>query len=272
MRVTGLITLTTDFGLQDSFVGQLKGALLTANRSVQIIDLCHAVPPHDILSAALTIHTSYTYFPEGSLHLIVVDPGVGSRRHLLVAEADNHLFVAPDNGLLSLFFTDNTISALYRIENASLFSKNISNTFHGRDIMAPVAAELAGGMAPDQVGPATTIDSCIHLDLPKPTVSSSEIVGQIVQIDHFGNMRTNITRADLDNFPPSTFPKLRIKGQRMANFVRTYADVSSDRLLALIDSEGYLEIAVNRGNAARRLNSSIGDMVTVVMQQKEQKE
>jgi len=268
MRVANLITLTTDFGLEDSYVGQLKGALIRVHRTVRIIDLCHAIPPHDILSAALTIHNSYRYFPEGSLHLVVVDPGVGSRRHLLVAEADNHLFVAPDNGLLTLFFTDNTISALYRIENASLFSKNISNTFHGRDIMAPVAAELARGMAPDLVGPATTIDSCIHLDLPKPTVSSSEIVGQIIQIDHFGNMRTTITRADLNSFPSATFAELQIKGERITTLAKNYANAHDGRLLALIDSAGYLEIAVNRGNAAQHIDCGIGEEVRVLMQEK----
>ena len=268
MRAANIITLTTDFGLENPFVGQLKGALLTVNRQAQIIDLCHAVPAHDVLSAALAVQTSYRYFPEGSLHLIVVDPGVGSSRHILAAAADNHLFVAPDNGLLSLVLTESKVTALYRVENSSLFSRNISKTFHGRDIMAPVAAELAQGMALKQVGPATTLDCCVHLELPEPTIASSKIEGRIIQIDHFGNMRTNITRADLKHFPPSAFTEVRIKGQQISTFAETYADAPTNQLLTLIDSTDYLEIAVNRGNAAHFLNAGIGDRVTVVMRGK----
>jgi len=264
MQTADIITLTTDFGLEDPFVGQLKGALLSSNRSARIIDLCHAVPPHDILAGALTIHSSYNFYPEGTVHLIIVDPGVGSKRHILAAEADDHLFIAPDNGLLTLFFQHNTIRALYRIENPALFSADISNTFHGRDIMAPVAAKLAGDMGLDQVGPPATIESCIHLDLPKPLVSSRKIVGQILQVDHFGNMRTNITRAELHTFPFSAVSEIRIKGVRITSLARTYTDAPAGRLLALIDSAGYLEIAVNRGNAAQFLNCGAGEPVTVL--------
>ena len=265
MQAANIITLTTDFGLQDPFAGQLKGALLTVNRSVRIIDLCHAMPPHDVLSAALAVRTSYRYFPEGSLHLIVVDPGVGSSRHILAAAADNHLFVAPDNGLLPLILTESTITALYRVENSSLFSRNISNTFHGRDIMAPIAAELARGMAPDRVGSATTPECCVQLEFPKPVIFSSTIEGEIIHIDHFGNMRTNITRADLDEFPPGSFAELRINGQQITIFAAAYADAPPRHPLALIDSAGYLEIAVNRGNAARFLNAAVGAKVYVAM-------
>ncbi|RUM47640.1 MAG: hypothetical protein DSY80_00720 [Desulfocapsa sp.] len=268
MQTANIITLTTDFGLEDPFVGQLKGILLTVNRRAHIIDLCHALPAHDILSAALTVQTSYRYFPEGSLHLVVVDPGVGSSRHILAATADKHLFITPDNGLLPLILKNSDVGTVYRVENATLFSRNISSTFHGRDIMAPVAAELARGMALDRVGPVTTLDCCVHLDLPEPTISSSTIEGRVIQIDHFGNIRTNISRADLNHFPPSAFTEVRIKGQQITTFAKTYADAPSNNLLTVIDSADYLEIAVNRGNAAQCLNAGIGDRVTVVMRGK----
>ena len=270
MQFANIITLTTDFGLEDPYVGQLKGAILKYNISARIIDICHSIPAHDILTAAVTIRTSYTYFPKGTIHLVIVDPGVGSQRRILAATAGKHLFIAPDNGALSLLFKDNMIQTVHRVENASLFPSEISSTFHGRDIMAPIAAAVAGGMALDKVGPAAEISSCAHLNLPEPNISGSRIDGQVLHVDRFGNIRTNITTTDLtsdqSNFQPASFSGIRIKGHTINNISNTYSDSPSGSLVAVIDSAGYLEIAVNRGSAARLTECCIGDPLVVLME------
>lgn len=266
MHFANIITLTTDFGLQDPYVGQVKGALLKNNISVRIIDLCHFIPAHDILTAAVAIRTSYSYFPNGSIHLVIVDPGVGSQRRILAAATEHHLFIAPDNGSLSLLFKDNRIQTVHRVENASLFPSEISATFHARDIMAPVAAALAEGMPLDKVGPTTEISSCIHLDLPEPAIFDRKIEGQALHIDRFGNIRTNITTADLSKFQPSSFSGVRIKGHQVNSISSTYTDSPSGSLVAVVDSAGYLEIAVNRGSAALLTKCRIGDPLVVLME------
>ncbi len=266
MQFANIITLTTDFGMEDLYVGQVKGAILKSNLAVRIIDLCHSIPAHDILTAAIAIRTSYNYFPKGSIHLVIVDPGVGSKRRMVAAAAENHLFIAPDNGALSLLFRDNIIQTVHRVENPSLFPSEISSTFHARDIMAPVAAALAGGMPLDKVGPAATISSCVHLDLPVPVISAAKIEGQALYVDRFGNIRTNITTADLSKFQPSSFSGIRIKGHQVNTISSTYSDSPAGSLVAVIDSAGYLEIAVNKGNAAKVTKCRIGDPLIVLME------
>jgi S-adenosylmethionine hydrolase len=266
MHFANIITLTTDFGLQDPYVGQVKGAILKNNISVRIIDICHSIPAHDILTAAITIRTSYNYFPHGSIHLVIVDPGVGSQRRILAAAAGHHLLIAPDNGTLSLLFKDKRIETVHRVENASLFPSEISSTFHARDIMAPIAAALAAGMHLDEVGPTAKISSCVTLDLPEPVVSDTKIEGQALHIDRFGNIRTNITTADLSRFQPSSFSGVRIKGHQVNAISSTYADSPPGGLVAVVDSAGYLEIAVNRGNAAQFTKCRINDPLIVLME------
>jgi S-adenosylmethionine hydrolase len=266
MHFANIITLTTDFGLQDPYVGQVKGAILKNNISVRIIDICHSIPAHDILTAAITIRTSYNYFPHGSIHLVIVDPGVGSQRRILAADSGHHLFIAPDNGTLSLLFKDKRIKTVHRVENASLFPSEISSTFHARDIMAPIAAALAAGMPLDEVGPIAKTSSCVRLDLPEPVVFETKIEGQALHIDRFGNIRTNITTADLSRFQPSSFNGVRIKGHQVNSISSTYADSPPGSLVAVIDSAGYLEIAVNRGNAAQVTKCRINDPLIVLME------
>jgi S-adenosylmethionine hydrolase len=265
MHFANIITLTTDFGLQDAYVGQVKGAVLKNNISVNIVDLCHSIAAHDVLSAAVTIRTSYNYFPRGTVHLVIVDPGVGSQRRILAVAADSHLFIAPDNGVLSLLFRDKRVQSVHRVENASLFPSEVSSTFHARDIMAPVAAALAGGMPLDKVGPLAAHESCVLLDIPRPVISDTKIEGQVLNIDTFGNIRTNITTADLSRFQPSNFREIRIKGHLIKSISNTYADSPVGSLVALIDSAGYLEIAVNKGNAAAMTRSRNGTPLLVLM-------
>lgn len=268
MQSTNIITLTTDFGLTDPFVGQMKGMLLSRNPEVRIIDLCHGIPAHDILTGAMTIHTSYDYFPSGSFHLVVVDPGVGSQRKILVVAADNHIFIAPDNGLLTLILQECANPVIHRVDNPSLLPSKISGTFHGRDIMAPVAAALAGGMPLDQVGPTENISSCVHIELPEPIISKAGIEGRVTNVDHFGNIRANITSGDLSKslFQIVCFNGIRIKKHQINCISNTYSDVPPGSLVALFDSSGYLEISVNQGDAARKTGCRIGDPVYVLME------
>lgn len=270
MKFTNLITLTTDFGLQDPFVGQIKGAILRRNLTARIIDLTHAIEAHNILGGAVTIRSSYHYFPKGSVHMVVVDPGVGSQRAIIALRADDHIFVAPDNGCLTLIMRDKKVQAAHRVANPTLFPKEISATFHGRDIMAPVAAALASGMTLDLVGPEIELADCIQLDIPKTQVDEHGITGRVIGIDRFGNIRTTITSSNLSMYQPGSFAGIFIGSHQINAISSTYSDTPSGELLALIDSAGHLELAVNRGNAARITGCKIGDPVTVVMEQEEE--
>lgn len=265
MNFSNIITLTTDFGLQDPYVGQMKGAILKRNITARIVDLTHAVPTHDILNGAVTIRTSYRYFPTGTIHLVVVDPGVGSQRSILAATGENHLFIAPDNGLLTLLARDNKIEAVHRVENSSLFPAEISGTFHGRDIMAPVAAALAGGLPLDKLGPETSYADCVQLEIPEPAIEDHHITGRMLHIDRFGNIKTTITTTHLSRFQPSDFAGIQIGHHTIDAISSTYAKQPEGKLVALIDSSGYLEIAVNRGNAADLISGKPGDFIVVNM-------
>ena len=263
MNTANIITLTTDFGLEDAYVGQLKGAVLTRNPQVQLVDLCHAIAPQDIPAAAISLYSSYSFFPPGTVHLVVVDPGVGSQRRLLAAASVDQLFIAPDNGILSLLLRDGIFRQIHLLENKSLFHSRISSTFHGRDIMAPVAAALAGGMALAEVGPACSPASCVRLELPTAEISLNRIRGEVLQLDHFGNIRTSITLSDLAGFAPPQQLTVSCKEQQINGICTSYADVPPGTLTALFDSSLFLEIAVNQGNAGLETGAKAGDPVTV---------
>ena len=162
-----IITLTTDFGLTDEYVGVMKGVILSRRPCARIVDLSHNIGRHDILQAAYVIYSSYRYFPESTIHIVVVDPGVGSDRRIVLVSAKNHLFLVPDNGILSLFLVNKYVDAAYEINCDHLFLKPLSNTFHGRDIFAPVAAQLAGDLRPEQVGNRIDPDKLVTLSMPE---------------------------------------------------------------------------------------------------------
>lgn len=270
MKSPNLITLTTDFGLQDAYVGQIKGAILRRNIHAGIIDLTHAIDAHDILAAAVTIRSSYHYFPKQTVHMVVVDPGVGSQRKILAMEADDHLFLAPDNGILTFLIRDiKKITTIHRISNKSLFPDEISATFHGRDIMAPVAAALAGGMNIAEVGPRVDIEKCIQLSIPETLLEQHRITGRVIHIDRFGNIQTSITSGNLSHYQPSSFSGISIRSQTIDTIASTYSDKQEGELVAVIDSSGHLEIAVNRGSAAEKIQCAIGDPVTVQMERQD---
>ena len=270
MKFANLITLTTDFGLEDPFVGQIKGAILRRNINAKIIDLTHAIAAHDILGGAVTIRASYHYFPTGSVHMVIVDPGVGTQRKIIALMADDHIFIAPDNGSLTLIMRDKKVQAVYRVSNSALFPTEVSATFHGRDIMAPVAAALATGMALDKVGPEITLDDCVQLDIPKTHLDENGITGRVISIDRFGNIRTTITSSNISMYQPAGFAGIFIGSHQINAISSTYSERPVGELLALIDSAGHLELAVNRGNAGEKTGCKIGDPVTVVMDQEEE--
>ncbi|CAK8720094.1 SAM-dependent chlorinase/fluorinase [Candidatus Electrothrix laxa] len=272
MQPSGIISLITDFGLIDPYVGQMKGAILRLNLGAQLVDLSHAIPRQDIIGAAIVLHSSYAFFPSGSVHLVVVDPGVGSQRRILVAESDEQIVVAPDNGILSLLLRDQIISKVYSVEQEELFANTVSPTFHGRDIMGPVAAVLAGGLGVDAVGSEVSPDSCVCLNLPVASVSEKRITGQVLQVDHFGNIRTTIRSTDLEHLKylnplagaGSQRRQVQVNEQHVIQTISaTYAQAEPGALVALVDSAGYLEIAVNMGSAAELTQCRIGDPVQI---------
>jgi len=260
-----VITLLTDFGTEDEYVGLMKGAILTINPGVTIVDLSHRIDRHDIVQAAFAIRSGYPYFPEGTVHLIVVDPGVGTDRSLLALKSDGHWFIAPDNGVLTLLCRDKNVSSLNRITNPKYFKASVSSTFHGRDIIAPVGAHIAGGLDVKELGPETDLQNIICLEgLRVRSTKNGELRGKIITIDHFGNLITNIHFDRLARWlPAAAHDRLRIKmgSNVIEGLSETYADVASDSPVAVIGSRGYLEIAINQGHAARHLNAVKGDDV-----------
>jgi S-adenosylmethionine hydrolase len=252
-----IVTLTTDFGLRDSFVGTMKGVLLSRCPGVQIVDICHDVPPQDVRRGAMRLAAAARYFPTGTVHLAVVDPGVGSLRRAIALHVGGHYFVGPDNGLLSLAApmtaADWSGIALTRPE---YWLPIVSNTFHGRDVFAPVAAFLAGGGALGELGePLTKIRS---LALEDPVRLGDSLHGKVIDVDRFGNLITNVKASDLLGFGVD---RIRI-GEHVISGLSVSYDASR-ALVALLDSDGHLEIAVPGGSAARDLQLAIDTPVEV---------
>ena len=262
-----IITLLTDFGTGTEYAGLMKGVILSINPSAAIVDITHQIDSQDIVQAAFTTYASYGYFPDGTVHLVVVDPGVGSERSLLALEMKKQFFVAPDNGVLTLLFNEGKITSLIRVTNSKYFLASVSRTFHGRDIIAPVGAHLSGGIDLRKLGPEIDLRDAVHLDYLDARISENgELVGKIVVIDDFGNLITNIDFKKLNEvYLPGQEKKIQIKigSHVIIGLSGTYDSVQSKTPLALIGSRGYLEIAVNKGNAARDLNAEKGDKVRV---------
>jgi S-adenosyl-L-methionine hydrolase (adenosine-forming) len=264
-----IITLLTDFGTEDEYVGLMKGVILTINPRATIVDITHRIGTQDVAQAAFTIHASYRYFPAGSVHLVVVDPGVGTKRDLLALEMSNHFFIAPDNGILTLLLADAEFTSLIRLTNADFFLNPVSRTFHGRDIFAPVGAYLSRGVELSGMGPEMDPHEAVRLDnLQARMMKHGEIIGKIIAIDHFGNLISNVEIRQLARYGqtgPLTRLKIQIGSHVIQGLSETYGNVRSNTPLALIGSRGYLEIAVNCGNASRTLKARRGDTVRVAI-------
>jgi S-adenosylmethionine hydrolase len=254
-----VITLLTDFGVADYFVGAMKGAVLSINPKAILVDITHDIPPQDIEAGAFTLLASYLSFPPNTIYLAVVDPGVGSSRKPLIAKTSKGVFVGPDNGLFSYVLDREREFELFNITNDEYFRKPVSNTFHGRDIFAPIAAELSCGLQVEKLGPK--VNEFVALPRLEPSRGNQEIKGRILHIDRFGNCITNITREYL-----SRLERLVIRGRTINTFKEFFAqpDHDGEEFFAIWGSAGFLEIAATNSSAAKLLGAARGDEVTVV--------
>lgn len=255
----GLITLTTDFGNSDWFVGAMKGVMLNVSGRNRIVDITHGIPAGDILAGAFALASSYKYFPPDTIHVAVVDPGVGSTRPAIAVKTKSFVFLGPDNGVLSLALANEEVEGIFHIENEALFCRPVSRTFHGRDIFAPVAAHLGREASIQDVGPATK--NFVRLPWPSLQEQGDLTIGQVIYIDRFGNCVTNIPAKILSG---SNKPQQAILYNGKLCPVKTYyGEVADKEPLALIGSSNYLEIAINGDNAAETMGLKVGDAVSV---------
>lgn len=259
MKCSGIITLTTDFGLSDPYVGIMKGVILSINPAARVIDVSHLIKAGSVLQAAGIIRESYTFFPKGTVHVAVVDPAVGTERRLILLETEEYLFVGPDNGIFWPIIVAHPDIKVIHLTESKYFLPNITHTFHGRDIFAPVAAHLSGGVDPSNMGPS--INDPVPLKIPRPQQTGQVLSGQIIRVDHFGNLITNILQKDLDQFSGSARPFIKLGDLVIEGVSKTYADASEGETLAMIGSSGLLEIAVNLGRACDRLGLNSEDIV-----------
>ena len=260
-----IITLTTDFGSNDHFVGVMKGVILDIVPEAEIIDICHAVQAFDVLDGALTISQAYSYYPTGTVHVVVVDPGVGTARRPIVASSDKYHFVAPDNGVLSLVYAREERMHVRHITAEHYFLQPVSNTFHARDIFSPVAAYLAKQV--DTVKFGEEVEDYVRFAAPKPKiVDENRIRAVVLKVDRFGNLITNITAQDAPRLfaaEPAQF-KILIGNREVTEMCSAYAEGTPGEVFGILGSMGFLEIAANRGAAAQLAGAGKGSDVNVV--------
>lgn len=256
-----IITLTTDFGPGSAYVAAVKGVILSIHPAAMIVDLSHDVPPQDIRRAALLLDDAADCYPPETIHLAVVDPGVGTDRAIVYAEIGSQRFIAPDNGLLSRLAARTRPSKIIRLTEPEYWRQPVSATFHGRDIMAPVAARLALGLDPDRLGPP--LEKLTPLDWPQVRSAPSRIDGAVIEIDSFGNLITNIEAESLAGRPTDRRACVVCNIYETWGIYRTYSDQPGGALIALIGSSGRLELALVGGNAARQLGIELGVPVTL---------
>jgi S-adenosylmethionine hydrolase len=258
-----LITLTTDFGTGSPYVAQTKGVILTICRDVDVVDISHAIQPQNIREAAIVLADVTPRFPPGTIHVAVVDPGVGTSRRLIYAEIGAQRYLAPDNGLLSLVLNaaGGPAKLLLTLENPQFWLREPSRTFHGRDILAPVAAHLAGGLDPSLLGPKT--DSLESLEWNSPEGRGDQVAGEVLYVDSFGNLITNLRHEDVMPCGEPATVIVECGGALVCGIAPTYGAASPGQCIALYDSQGRLEIAVVRGSAADTYRLAAGARVVV---------
>jgi S-adenosyl-L-methionine hydrolase (adenosine-forming) len=266
MSESRIVTFTTDFGLSDPFVGIMHGVVLNIHPETTTVDISHAVHSYDRLDGALTLAQAYRFFPPRTVHVVVIDPGVGSRRRPIIVETDDYVFVAPDNGVLSLVETREKKFSVRHITAERYFLQPVSRTFHGRDIFAPVAGWLSKGVAPAEFGPEISD----HVRLPLPAVErigGNSLRSVVLKVDKFGNLITNISEQDAPELfasPPPSF-SLLIAGKTITHVCQSYAEGGEDELFAIAGSSGYLEIAARQVSAAGKLGVGVGAQVEIAL-------
>ncbi len=260
MQPSGIITLLSDFGQQDGYVAAMKGVMLGLHPAAQLVDISHEVEPQNIAAAAFLLETHFHYFPAGTIHLAVVDPGVGSERAALACSGEAHFFVAPDNGLLDFCLNFSDLQTV-RLTRKECWRETISSTFHGRDIFAPVAAHLACGEALRDLGEPFALQR--KLPRLECKISDNALHGQVAYIDRFGNLISNISEQQLREFSQNAPVTIWLAGQLIGGLSRNYADARPQVSLALIGSFGFLEISVNLGNAKSKFGAQRGTPIIV---------
>ena len=261
-----LVTLTTDFGLNDHFVGTMRGVILNINPQAQIVDICNAVNSFDVLDGALTIAQAASYFPSDTLHVVIVDPGVGSQRRPILAVNEKHAFLAPDNGVLSLVYERSERLSVRHVTSEHYFLQPVSQTFHGRDVFAACAGWLSKGVELSKFGEEIT--DFIRFAAPKPKpVDGKSFKGVVLKTDKFGNLITNITPNDIPQLFEATPPSFKVVvGKVEVTKIKTaYAQATPGELFGILGSMGYLEISANRAAANRMAGADRGSEVTVVL-------
>ena len=258
-----IITLTTDFGLSDHFVGVMKGVILGIQPAADLIDISHGVQPYDIADGAFTIAQAYRYFPKNTIHVVVVDPGVGSARRPLLAEMAGQYFIAPDNGVLSMIFAREQAVRVRHITNERYFLQPVSRTFHGRDVFSPVAGHLAAGITPAQFG--MRIEDYIRASFDEPAQTGKHTwIGAVLKADHFGNLATNFHIDDFPSVRTHAFA-LQIGTQSISRLALTFSECAPGELFVVVGSSGYIEVAASEGSAAKALGCGAGSPVELTI-------
>lgn len=259
-KVNGLLTLTTDFETRDGYVGAMKGVIASIDPDLQVVDVTHSVPRQDIRAGSLCLANATLSFPPGSVHVAVVDPGVGTKRSAIVAKTAHYYYVLPDNGLLTHIDQVEPVIEVRRIQNLSWCRESISNSFHGRDIFAPVGAHLAAGAVFEDVGPRQK--RWVQLNVPRVRRDGDTLHGEVLDVDIYGNLITNICKGSLDGADVAC---VLVDGVELSGLQASYAEVDEGSMLAMMGSRDFLEISVNGGSAAARLAVHRGEPVRVLL-------
>ncbi len=255
------MTLTTDFGLTDPYVAEMKGTILGICPNAQIVDVTHNVEKFSIRMGAYMLASAAPYFPQGTVHVAVVDPSVGTQRRPIIVQTERSVFVGPDNGVLLLAAEAQGIKRMYKIESRKFMLPHVSSTFHGRDVFAPVAAHIANGVALEEFGPEVT--DVIEPSFAKVTRNKDDLVGEVLHVDGFGNIITNIRTKDLEHIKERTMQAELPNAKLHLKLAKTYAEAKPKEPLALIGSHNYLEIALNQGSAAATFQTKVGDKISI---------
>lgn len=260
-----IITLLTDFGTKDAYVSCMKGVILSICPHARIVDISHEIPKFNVRYGAFILMQAAPYFPEGTIHVVVIDPGVGTERHALMIKTKRYIFIGPDNGVLTLAAANDGIERVVKITNEKYTLIGPSKTFAGREIFAPVAAYVARGVPIEEVGPE--FKRFQILSVPKPTVMEDQIIGEVFVIDSFGNLITNIHSSDIKTrVKRGQFIKVETKHlTKELPFVNTYGDVKKGQALALVGSSNFLEIGINQGNASQAFKAKPRDPVKIML-------
>ncbi|MGQ9640944.1 MAG: SAM hydrolase/SAM-dependent halogenase family protein [Candidatus Bathycorpusculaceae bacterium] len=255
-----IITLTTDFGLKDPYVAEIKAVILGICPKATIVDVTHKIEKFNVEMGAFILASASPHFPKGTIHIAVVDPGVGTKRRPIIIQTERYFYIGPDNGILALAATKQGIKRIYEISNSKLMLPKISNTFHGRDIFAPAAAHLANGTSPADFG--RQIRDIVMPQYAQVVRKKDTLIGEVLHIDGFGNVITNFSEKDLKQVGAKKVVKARLNDVDLRlKLCKAYAEAEPQRPLAIIGSHDFLEISINQGNAAKRFKAKVGDKI-----------